>query len=207
MTALIDLTGKVFGRLTVIRRIADTDRPRWECRCECGCKTQSTGQSLRRGGAQSCGCLRTEIISAAKTKHGCATNGLTPEYRSWASMIQRCENPNSNSYSRYGGAGVAVCTRWRNSFAAFFADMGPRPAGTTLDRHPNKAGNYEPGNVRWADKRAQANNRRTNRVVTYAGRELTLAEAVRAAGGLVTTMTAWKRLKRGWPIERAVQQL
>jgi len=82
-----------------------------------------------------------------------------PLYGAWAGMISRCHNPNHSSYARYGGAGVSVCDRWRQDFRAFLADMGERPEGMTLDRYPDAAGNYEPGNCRWATPAAQRANR------------------------------------------------
>lgn len=93
-------------------------------------------------------------------KHGqshCERPG--PTYVSWLAMKKRCFNPNSINYKYYGGLGVTVCDRWKNSFLSFLTDMGERPVGTTLDRYPNKNGNYEPGNVRWSTPKEQANNR------------------------------------------------
>ncbi len=90
------------------------------------------------------------------TKHG---KCRTPEWRSWQSAIGRCERPSMPSYPDYGGRGIAMCDRWRRDFSAFLADMGARPAGTTLDRiDPN--GDYEPGNCRWATLSEQNRNKR-----------------------------------------------
>jgi hypothetical protein len=84
----------------------------------------------------------------------------TPEYWAWANMKQRCHNPRHPNFFRYGACGVRVCERWRRSFTAFLADVGPRPGpGYTLDRIDN-LGNYEPGNVRWATWTVQNGNRR-----------------------------------------------
>ena len=96
---------------------------------------------------------------AKRLKHGAARGGRrTPEYRSWSAMIARCHNGNAPNYHMYGGRGIAVCERWRRDFVAFLADMGPRPADTTLDRIDG-SGNYEPGNCRWADHQTQSRNR------------------------------------------------
>ncbi len=84
----------------------------------------------------------------------------TPEYRAWVDLIARCENPKHPRFADYGGRGVLVCPRWRSSFAAFLADIGPRPAPRlSIDRIDND-GNYEPGNCRWATTKVQAANKR-----------------------------------------------
>lgn len=88
----------------------------------------------------------------------------TPEFRTWVAMRQRCHYPNSEKYPEYGAQGIKVCDRWRTSFEAFLADMGPRPAGTTLDRYPNQSGDYEPSNCRWATAKEQAQNRKPDPV-------------------------------------------
>jgi len=101
----------------------------------------------------------------AKQKHGMSK---TTEYRIWTAMIQRCHNKKTPSYRSYGKRGIQVCDSWRKSFLAFFADMGPRPAGLSLDRI-NNDGNYEPANCRWATKHEQARNRRDNVRITLNG--------------------------------------
>lgn len=97
-------------------------------------------------------------MSARQTTHGMSS---TPEFKAWVNMKDRCYNPNYNKFEIYGGAGIKVCAKWRGDFAAFYADMGPRPSpGYSLDRYPDPFGDYEPGNCRWATYKQQRHNRR-----------------------------------------------
>lgn len=113
----------------------------------------------------------------ANTTHGMSH---TPTYVSWNSMRQRCLNPKNPNYRDYGGRGIVCCDRW-SSFEAFLADMGVRPAGTTLEREDND-GNYEPGNCRWATPTSQSRNRRNNLRITHEGETLLLADWSRRLG-------------------------
>lgn len=160
MRALIDLTGQRFGRLAVIQRsyVAKVGA-HWLCRCDCGTDKIIYGPSLRAGKTRSCGCLQAEAAKKYMTAHGhAASYKKTPTYISWAEMITRCENPKKKNFKYYGARGISVCERWRHSFQNFLADMGPRPEGQTLDRWPNRTGNYEPGNCRWATWKEQHND-------------------------------------------------
>lgn len=118
----------------------------------------------------------------------------------WKSMIQRCTNPRNPSYSSYGGRGIGVCDRWR-TYALFASDMGPRPAGATLDRIDNDRG-YDPGNVRWASRKEQALNRYTTRLITYRGKVKPISEWARSAG--LGSNTLGRRLDHGWSMHRAL---
>jgi hypothetical protein len=161
MGPLIDLTGQRFGRWTVLALSEGGHNARWLCTCDCGTTRPVTGKSLRGGVSTSCGCRTREVSSARLTKHG-HTRGYTETraYRAWRAMINRCTNPNDESWEYYGGRGIKICRRWRRSFKAFYADMGDPPPGMTLDRWPNNDGNYEPGNCRWATPKQQRANQR-----------------------------------------------
>ena len=138
------------------------------------------------------------------TTHGCSyRNGKpTPEYKSWQSAKERCFNPNATKYPRYGAIGVTMCERWKNSFETFLADMGPRPDGMTLDRFPKIDGNYEPGNCRWATPKEQANNRKSNLVLTVGHNSKRISEWAAETG--ISQEIISKRLWMGWTPERAI---
>jgi len=173
-----DLTGQKFGRLVVLGR-SENDKyggARWLVRCECGATKAVLAGSIKAGRTRSCGCLHKEVAAAAGRKNAGHKYGLkhghrvrgnpSPTYNSFRAACERCYNPNTARYAKYGGAGVTVCDRWNpkagGSFENFLQDMGERPPGTTLGRFGD-TGNYSPGNVSWQTLAEQVTNRRPDR--------------------------------------------
>lgn len=147
--------------------------------------------------------LRAESYKLRKRGY---TKRIHPEYRAWRNMIQRCTNSTISSFKHYGGRGITVSNRWRLSFETFLSDMGQKPGSKyTLDRWPNKDGNYEVGNCRWATWEQQANNRRSSAILEINGVTDTIANWSRTSG--VDPRLIWTRIhKLGWTPERAVTQ-
>lgn len=178
MGAFTDLTGMVFGRLTVLARYPENTKhsaTQWVCRCSCVENTEivAIAGNLNAGVTKSCGCLSREVAAEKATSHGMYDS---PEYKTWNSIKNRCYNQKSDPYGNYGARDIKMSEEWRDSFEAFYHDMGPKPTpGHTIDRRDNDKG-YCKENCRWATKLEQANNRRTNKVYEYKGERKTLAQ-------------------------------
>ncbi|MER8762859.1 hypothetical protein [Mesorhizobium sp. M0968] len=207
------LTGQRFGRLVVL---ADGGRTRhgqirWHCRCDCGGETFTISTKLRSGHTQSCGCYKLQRCSEANVIHGLFIGGNHELKDVFKNMKARCYDPRRKDYARYGGRGVTVCDRWLNgadgktAFQCFVEDVGTRPSPDfSIDRFPIKDGNYEPGNVRWADATGQARNRRSNRMVDCDGEQVALSEFCERKGFDFAIVN--DRVCRGWSFERAINQ-
>lgn len=160
MGKINDLTGQVFGRLTVIEKCSTRGNTQYLCQCECGTERVVRLCSLISGCTKSCGCLAREMVSERNTTHGMYG---TPTYNSWNGMKDRCLNPNSNGYKDYGGRGITICDRWLESFENFYSDMGEKPKGLSIERIDND-GNYEPLNCMWATQEQQIQNRKITKL-------------------------------------------
>lgn len=163
MGKLVDLTGRTFGRWTVLKRNQTIGvQIYWTCRCECGTEREVAGVSLRFERSLSCGCLNIELsrkrIAHGHTRRENGNKRKSRVYSIWQNMWARCTSPTHDNYRYYGGRGIRVCKRW-DVFESFLSDMGEPPPGLTLDRIDNE-GNYEQGNCRWATRKQQSANKR-----------------------------------------------
>ena len=197
-----DLTGQVFGRLTVLS-FACKDKnknSKWNCLCECGKSKIVWASALTRGLTKSCGCLLSEASRERRTTHG-KSGGKDTTYNIWAGMIKRCSNPNAHNYNRYGGRGIKVCERWHD-FAAFLEDMGPNPKGYSIERLDIDKG-YEPDNCTWIPKGDQSRNKSTSRRITANGQTMLLVDWAAKTGIHEATISS-RVDKLGWTPEKAV---
>lgn len=163
-----DLSGKVFGRLKVLRRVEDVEepsgklRPMYECICSCGNLKNIRSSSLRSGATKSCGCLSVDTARKVSTTHGLSSSST---YRSYRHMLERCSNPKEAGFEDYGGRGITVCDRWVESFENFLEDMGVKPENHVIDRI-DPDGNYCPNNCRWVDRNTSSYNTRMQKTNT-----------------------------------------
>jgi hypothetical protein len=201
-----DLTGKRFGRLTVLKLNGFVEQSSkriacWWCQCQCGDRVVVMAGNLRKGNTRSCGCLARDVTKARLTTHGMT---ISAEYRSWSHLIGRCYNRTDRAYESYGGRGIIVCKRWRTSFEDFLEDMGPKPEGfrISIERRDND-GNYEKSNCYWGTPKQQSRNRRNNRMLTFDGRTQCLGAWAEEIGISQDVLRA-RLLKLGWSVERAL---
>ena len=198
MSNFIDLTGKKFNKLTVIKRSENAPGgiPVWECKCECGNITIVRGNNLKSGAVKSCGCL-----SKHKKEHKTTDSAV---YNTWIKMRNRCNNPNDPAYKDYGKRGIKVCSKWEdfNKFEKWCFENGYQK-GMSLDRVNNNKG-YSPDNCRFTDAKTQANNRRSCKIYEYKGKTQDLQEWCEELN------LNYKRMhnriyKLNWSFEKAVE--
>lgn len=193
----IDVSGHRFGMLVAISAVNGVKgMAKWLCACDCGASSIVAVANLRSGHTTSCGCKRfakqVEIPKRSRREHSI-----------WSNIVQRTTNQNCKEYKWYGARGIRMHEEWRTSFDAFLKYVDGLPkAGTTLDRIDNN-GNYEPGNLRWATHKEQSNNARSNRIIEFNGKTMTLSQWADATG--IPSPTLGARINRlKWPIERAL---
>lgn len=192
--------GRKYGKWTVLSEGSPSkwNHPRWECRCECGKVALLYGSALNcatTAGCKSCG----------KIKHGATVSRImSPEYKIWKGMIQRCHNPKNKGFVIYGALGISVCAEWRGEggFQAFLIAVGEKPSPLHEIDRIDPYGNYQPGNVRWATRKENARNHRSHRLLTIDGHTKKLCEWAELVGLRSSTIT--NRLKRGLDAKTAV---
>lgn len=217
-----DLTGQRFGRLTAIsvasrvkRKNSSSSFLLWLCRCDCGKEHIVLTQHLRSGAIRSCGCLSRDTTATRSTTHGHTRNrSNTAEYGVWRAVISRCEAESNINFHDYGGRGIRICNRWRESFQSFYEDMGERPSPKhEIDRIDND-GSYTCGrcddcvarrataNCRWVTRKQQSRNKRSNRLITFDGKTMPVCEWAETLG--ISVRTIRSRLGRGRSAEAAL---
>ena len=201
------MLGQKIGRLTVVGEgvpRGKRQRVTWRCLCECGIEIDVLGDTLRNGMTKSCGCLRRETTAARSRTHGHSVDRKeSRELKSYNHAKSRCTNPNDPKYPQYGGRGIKMCQQWLDAPAAFLRDMGPAPAGHTIDRI-DVNGDYEPSNCVWADSMQQARHRRDNVSVEWDGRSWILKDLAAHLGVDYKSLHAYHRGKRKLPIAEAI---
>jgi hypothetical protein len=205
MGKYIDLTDKIFGRLTVVKRAykAAPGDYFWECKCSCGSIKIARGHTLRKGELRSCGCLQKEQLSSRNTTHGRSGDYL---FHLFHRIKRRCFDRSHKDYYLYGGRGITMFPAWADDCVEFILHvvnvLGERPTPKhSLDRINNNAG-YVPGNIRWATNTEQTNNQRSNVFITYAGKTLRPKEWAEELG--IPVQVIYSRRSRGWSEERVI---
>lgn len=191
MGAKLDLTGRRFGRWTVLEEAGRRNGGvMWKCRCDCGTVREVRSNHLVMNRSVSCGCYNKEII----TTHG---NTKTDLHHVWANMKDRCLNAKSSESKNYLKRGITICKEWIESYEAFerWAKENGYKKGLTLDRIDND-GNYEPSNCRWADMKTQCRNRRSNVFLEYLGERHCISEWAEITNQPYARLSS--RHRRGW---------
>jgi hypothetical protein len=198
--------GDKYSRLTLVKEVDGQECKiswrKWHVLCDCGTEKTVALNAMRNGNTLSCGCAGSEATASRNRSN--ATHGLRehPLYHTWISMLKRCENPKAKQWANYGGRGIAICERWR-AIENFIEDMYPtHRVGLSLERTNNNLG-YSPENCLWATQTTQCRNKRTNRLISYQGRNITMVEAVEIAGLNYGTVRS-RLTSYGWPISRAL---
>lgn len=176
----LELKGKKYGRLTVIKECETKIRKKydkniyWICKCTCGKETIVPATKLVSGHTKSCGCYQREKAALCNSTH---KETKTRLYIIWQGIKRRCTNLNSNNYKNYGLKGISICEEWKENYLAFkhWAKKNGYSDSLTIDRIDSK-GNYEPRNCRWVSQKVQQNNRSNNRYIIYNGQCHTLSE-------------------------------
>lgn len=197
-----DLTGQRFGRWTVIQRAENKGKhTMWKCRCDCGTERDVSSYCLTHGVSRSCGCYKKD--NPNRLTHGMSNTQI---HKEWRGIKTRCYNQNDKNYNNYGGRGITMCENWKDNFLSFYEYVSKLPhcgdVGYSIDRIDYN-GNYEPNNVRWADRITQNRNKRNNVNITFNGKTQCLTAWAYELNILKETL--YQRIyKLNWNIEKAL---
>ena len=196
----LDLTGKVYGRLTVLEEAqpGGSGHRKWLCKCECGNKTVTDQSNLVQHQSRSCGCLYKESRPYANRTHGMSS---TRQYKIWHHMVERCTSPKNPAYPRYGGRGIGIDSAWL-AFDNWWNDMKEGYSPELTQGRIDNDGPYQKSNCRWETYTQQARNRRSSRMITSNGVTMTIAEWAERTG--ISNGRIQARLARGWSSDDAV---
>lgn len=204
--------GKKFNRLTILKEVESVKYKKGImrkvlCECDCGNKKEIDLNSIKRGKSTSCGCFNKENSKNLHTKHGFAmlsTGVRHPDYCIWIKMKSRCFNTNDKSYSNYGGRGIEVCDRWKDSFENFIKDLGWRPNNKYSLERIDYNGNYCPENCKWIHKSEQSKNSRRVKLIDYNGKSYCLTDLCKLLNLTYSTMRH-RVYDLGIPFEEAMK--
>jgi hypothetical protein len=186
--------GKVYSSWTVLALTRHDGKARFDARCRCGVTYSVSAPSILSGRSTRCRPCAVPICGPQNGHRATVGHKTTPEWNSWRGMIERCTNPNHKGWKRYGGRGITVCDRWRESFAAFLADMGAKPGRRySIERKDNNKATHE----------EQARNRSSTHLITVGDVTLCVEDWAKRSG--IHACTIYDRLARGWSPEQAVQ--
>lgn len=194
----VNLIGNRYGRL-LIKDYAGKNsqkKTQWLCICDCGVEKIISSADIKAEKIVSCGCHKNESASKRFSTHKLCKSS---EYSSWAAMINRCTNKKLRDYKNYGGRGIVVCDRWRDSFEDFLLDMGNKPSQKHSIDRIDVNGNYQKSNCRWADDFQQARNARSNIVIEFNNKKMVLSEAAEIYG--INYGTLISRYRKGWTVD------
>lgn len=231
MSRAIDITGKRFGKVTAVALVESVNgRRRWDCLCDCGKLLVVQQNNLQSGNTTSCGCshIGKKMPNRKKPRRDLGRLGMKPrhghacgykktsEYGTWFAIIARCFDENCPAYPRYGGRGIRMCDGWRASFESFLESMGTKPSpDLSIDRIDNERG-YDCGrcddclarnasaNCRWATRKEQSRNMRSNHMITYNNETLPICDWAERLGIRVGVLH--HRIGRGWSIDDALSR-
>ena len=196
-----ELIGKKFNRLTILDfSYKKNNTIYFKCQCSCGSIKIVSIYNLKNGTTKSCGCYNSEYHSIKFKKHGLDRTNI---YFVWCHMVQRCYNPKNSRFSSYGGRGITICDEWRHDLGAFnkWALANGYDKTLSIDRIDNN-GNYCPENCRWATQKEQANNKRTNKFISFNGKTQTITQWADEKGLKYSVLS--NRIRNGWSVERAL---